>query len=55
MTYEEFKIAANAIHTSKYTYPDQEFKNLYTKIKIACPKHGIFEQYPNYHLKGGGC
>lgn len=55
LTYEEFKITANKIHNNKYAYPDQEFKNLYTKIKIICPIHGEFKQYPNYHLKGGGC
>ena len=26
-----------------------------TKIKIACPKHGIFEQQPSNHLTGNGC
>lgn len=55
MTYEEFINLANNIHNYKYSYPKQEFKNLYTKIKIICPKHGMFEQRPNTHLKGHGC
>ena len=55
MIYEEFINLANNIHNYKYSYPKQEFKNLYTKIKIICPKHGMFEQRPNTHLKGHGC
>ena len=55
MTYEEFINLANNIHNHKYSYPKQKFKNLYTKIKIMCPKHGMFEQRPNTHLKGHGC
>lgn len=55
MTYAEFILAAKAIHGDKYIYPDQEFLNKYTPIRIICKKHGDFYQRPNYHLTGGGC
>lgn len=32
-----------------------DFKNVRTKIKIICPKHGIFEQFPDTHMNGQGC
>ena len=31
------------------------FANFTTKIKIICPKHGVFEQTVNNHLKGSSC
>ena len=31
------------------------YENSYTKIKIICPKHGVFEQQPAQHLFGQGC
>ena len=35
---------ANIIHNNKYDYDLLYFKNLHSKIKINCPKHGYFEQ-----------
>jgi hypothetical protein len=32
-----------------------DYKNTYTKIKIICPVHGIFEQRTSNHLRGQGC
>jgi hypothetical protein len=32
-----------------------EYKNWYTKVKIICPVHGVFEQKPNNHLNGANC
>lgn len=41
---------------NKYNYNLVEYKNNYTKIKLICPKHGIFETLPNNHLSGkDGC
>ena len=42
-------------HNNKYDYSLVDYVNSRTKIKIICPKHGIFEQTPNTHLKGNGC
>ena len=46
---------AKAVHNNKYDYSDVIFKNVNTKVKIICPKHGMFEQLPYNHLKGQGC
>ena len=43
------------IHGNKYDYSLVEYKNIDIKVKIICPIHGIFEQSPYEHLKGGNC
>jgi hypothetical protein len=50
MTIKEFIKKSNLIHNNKYNYSLVEYKNNYTKIKIICPIHGIFEQKPINHL-----
>jgi hypothetical protein len=52
---EEFIDRANKIHNNKYDYSLVEYKNSYSKIKIICPIHGIFEQQPQAHLNKQGC
>lgn len=42
-------------HDGFYEYPDQEYINNKTKIKIVCPKHGNFYQRPVAHLQGNSC
>jgi len=43
------------IHGDKYDYSLVEYKNAKTKVKIICPIHGMFEQMPDTHIRGGGC
>jgi len=43
------------IHGDKYNYSLIEYKDNNTKVKIICPKHGIFEQKPRHHISGQGC
>ena len=50
-----FTLKSKKIHKNKYDYSLVNYKNNYTKVKIICPKHGIFEQAPNNHLIGHGC
>jgi hypothetical protein len=45
----------NLKHNLKYDYSLVVYKNQRTKIKIICPKHGIFEQTTKNHLNGQGC
>ena len=52
---KEFIVKSNEIHNNKYDYSLTEYKNDKTKVKIICPKHDVFEQKPNDHLKGCGC
>jgi len=54
-TLNDFVSLANKIHNNKYDYSLVEYKNNYTKVKIICSEHGIFEQKPYYHVKGHGC
>lgn len=56
-TYDDkkFKIHADKVHNNFYDYSLMNYENSYTKIKIICPKHGVFEQQPAQHLFGQGC
>ena len=45
----------NKIHNNNYDYSLLEYVNSFTKIKIICKIHGIFEQTPSDHLHGSGC
>ena len=51
-TYLEY---VNSVHNNKYNYPEFSYAKLHDKIKIECPKHGIFMQSANHHKKGSGC
>lgn len=54
LTLNEFIEKSNKIHNNKYNYS----KFIYINAKsdgIICPKHGIFEQNPNKHLRTKGC
>ena len=55
LTQKEFIIKANKVHNNKYDYSKSIYINSYSKIKIICPIHGIFEQRCNAHLNGRGC
>ena len=43
------------IHNNKFDYSLLDYKNNTTKVKIICPKHGVFEQIPKNHKRGIGC
>lgn len=47
---------AKKVHGDKYDYSLIDYKNLHDKVDILCPKHGIFPQELNSHIRGGhGC
>lgn len=52
---EIFIEKANKLHNNKYSYSVSEYKNIRSKIKILCEKHGEFEQLAGSHLEGHGC
>ena len=54
-TKDRFIGKANKLHNNFYDYSLVNYINNKTKVKIICPKHGIFEQKPNNHLNGQGC
>lgn len=47
---DKFKL----VHGDTYTYPEGDIVSS-NKIKILCPKHGVFEQKAESHLMGHGC
>ena len=49
-TKEEFIRDAKNAHGYKYDYSLVEYVNSYTKLKIICQKHGVFEQRPGSHI-----
>jgi len=53
---DKFIERSNKIHDNFYDYSlIKNYKNNRTKVKIICPKHGIFEQEPRHHLSGQKC
>lgn len=55
LTKDLFVDKAIKVHGDKYDYSNVEYKNGYTKIKIICKEHGIFNQLPTNHLQGQKC
>lgn len=54
-TKNDFIKKAKITHGNKYDYSLVEYANAKTKVKIICPKHGIFEQTPDNHVNGQTC
>ncbi len=55
LTTEEFTSRSTILHNNKYDYSLVEYINSYTKVKIICPVHGVFEQRPSDHMRNIGC
>lgn len=55
VSFDVFVKRSNKKHNFKYIYPQQEIKNIQTKVCIICPKHGEFYQTPDAHMQGQGC
>lgn len=55
LTQKQWLEKAKEIHGDKYNYFLLDYKNSRSKVKIVCPKHGVFEQLANSHLQGCGC
>ena len=52
---DDFIKKSNKIHNNYYSYEFVNFKGVYHKVEIVCPKHGVFSQIPSNHVKGVGC
>lgn len=53
---KEFSERAFKKFGNKFDYTHVEYKDVFTKVKIICPKHGEFLQTPQSHLRGKfGC
>lgn len=56
LTTEEFIQKARVKHENKYDYSNSIYINKNTKLKIICPTHGEFLQFPyDHHRTGCGC
>ena len=55
LSFEEFYTRAIAVWGDTYTYLENTYKNMTTKMSIVCPVHGVFEQLPTRHVAGNGC
>lgn len=54
-TVKDFIEKSNMIHENYFDYSLVDYKNNNTKVKIICPRHGVFEQLPRTHSSGTGC
>ncbi len=52
---QKFIERAQFVHNNMYDYTNVIYKSSSKKVKIGCPKHGIFLQAPTQHLEGHGC
>lgn len=55
LTQEDFIAKAHRVHGDKYDYSLAKYTKSVNKVKIICPKHGVFEQTASNHLAGKGC
>ena len=55
MDVDEFVRRANKIHSNIFDYSRVSLNGQRNKIKIICPRHGEFEQFPFDHLNGHAC
>jgi very-short-patch-repair endonuclease len=52
---KKFLESCRKAHYNKYDYSLVKYNNAHEKIDIICPKHGIFRQKAQNHMKGQGC
>lgn len=45
----------NKAHNYFYKYPKFKYENIHQNINIECPKHGLFSQSVNNHMRDHGC
>ena len=51
----QFIEKSKKIHGDKYDYSQVAFKKVTDKVKIICPRHGVFEMEARQHYRGQGC
>lgn len=52
---DEFIAKANEVHSNRYSYVGNTYKNQRSVMIITCPDHGKFQQRAAGHLMGSGC
>lgn len=51
----KFLERAKSTHGSIYDYSHTKYLGIESKVTIACPVHGSFDQAPHQHVRGQGC
>lgn len=52
---EDFISNSISTHGERYDYSKVDYTNNSTEVKIICSIHGIFNQRPDFHMRGSGC
>lgn len=52
---EVFLAEARKTHGSRFDYSLARYTGCFSRVKIICPRHGVFRQTPHDHLAGRGC
>jgi len=55
MTIDEFIDKSKDVHGDKYDYSLVKYIDAKTKVKVICPKHGVFHTVPFNHINGRMC
>lgn len=55
VAFSEFLKRAYITHNNRYTYIEDSYDCITSKMEIICDHHGVFTQICNNHLKGMGC
>ena len=55
LSQDEFIKRSNEKHNNFYDYKEVDYINSDVKVRIGCPKHGIFLQTPHNHMNGAIC
>lgn len=55
LTTEQFIEKAKRVHGDTYDYSECIYVRQPEPVKIICRIHGLYLQFPNNHLSGGGC
>lgn len=50
---DDFISSAKSVHGNNYDYTYSNYLGTDAKVSILCLVHGIFEQTPYNHLRGG--
>lgn len=53
----KFVERSRVAHGDKYDYSlaEKDYRCSHSKVRIVCPKHGVFEQMAKCHMKGAEC
>ncbi|ABE43854.1 GIY-YIG nuclease family protein [Polaromonas sp. JS666] len=54
-TAESVLSAFRNVHGQRYGYELVSYAGMWSKVKVVCSRHGVFEVTPEHHFRGVGC